>query len=110
MARRVSPEQQWLRTKTESIFQSELLDAARRLGWIAFHDQNSRHDEAGFPDLVMVHPIQHRVLFVELKTETGRIRPEQLVWLGALMQVPAIEVYTWRPRDIDQALEILQGK
>lgn len=111
---RVSPEQRWLRTKAEDAFQSELLDVARRLGWLAFHDHDARRDndlagvDKGFPDTVLCHPRQRRLIIAELKRETGRVSSEQLVWLGALMQIPAIEVYSWKPRDWDSILEILQ--
>lgn len=94
----------------ERDFQQQIVDAARWLGWLVYHVFDSRRDEPGFPDLVMVHPQQRRVLFAELKSQAGRLRPEQLVWLGALMNCRGVEAYVWRPGDIDRVMEILQGR
>lgn len=99
-----------LKDVSEAAFQQQLVDSARWMGWLAFHTYDSRKCEPGFPDLVLVHPIQRRVLFAEIKSETGRVRPDQLVWLGALMSCESVEVYTWRPRDIDRIHAILQAR
>lgn len=48
----------------------------------------------GFPDAVLVRP--PRVLFVEFKSVTGRIEPEQALWLDALRR-SEVEVYIWLP-------------
>lgn len=100
--------EQVLATVPERDFQRQIIDAARWLGWLVYHVFDSRRDEPGFPDIVMVHPRQRRVVFAELKSEAGRLRPEQLVWLGALMNCPGVECYVWRPRDIDRVMETLR--
>jgi hypothetical protein len=38
-------------------------------------------DGKGFPDLVAVHVDHGAILFAELKTRTGRVKPEQREWL-----------------------------
>lgn len=101
--------EQMLAIARERDFQQQIVDAARWLGWLVYHVFDSRRSEPGFPDLVMVHPRQRRVLFVELKSETGRLRPEQLIWLGALMSCPGVEAYVWRPGDVDEAMALLEG-
>ncbi len=84
-------------------------------GWRLYHTRDSRRSPAGFPDLVLVSRGRGRLLFVELKSDTGRVRPEQAEWLDVLRsicglaievtaeEVPHLtgrtlpEVYCWRP-------------
>jgi hypothetical protein len=77
-------------------------------GWLAYHTHDSRRSRAGFPDVVLVKP--PRVLFVELKAEAGRIRPEQTEWLGALAKCPGVETYVWRPSDFRDIGLVLSGE
>ena len=79
---------------TEAQWQTVITEYAKIRGWIIWHDYDSRKNQAGLPDLIMVRG--PRLVFAELKTMKGRIRPHQRVWLDALQQTPA-EVYTWRP-------------
>jgi hypothetical protein len=48
---------------------------------------------------VLVHKLTGRVIWVELKSDTGRIRPEQHVWMGALQKRQ--EAFIWRPVGLD---------
>jgi len=50
-----------------------------------------------------------RLLFVELKSERGKLRPEQSDWLDALRLLPQAEVHVWTPADWDSLVEILTG-
>jgi hypothetical protein len=79
----------------EKDFQAEVVKFAKRNGWKAFHVHDSRKSEKGWPDLVLV---RERILFAELKSETGTTTPDQDDWLEALRRAGA-EVYLWRPRD-----------
>jgi VRR-NUC domain len=81
----------------EKDWQQTVIEAATYAGWLHYHTQDSRGSDPGFPDLVLVRP--PRVLFVELKTDAGRIQPAQRLWLTALEQCGTVEVYVWRPRD-----------
>lgn len=63
-----------------------------------------RHDAKGWPDLVLV---RDRVIFVELKTDKGRLRPEQEKWIADLRRAKQV-VYVWRPSDWDEAVEVLR--
>jgi hypothetical protein len=47
------------------------------------------------PDAICV---RERLLALELKTDTGRLRPEQAVWLDRLIWA-GVECYVARPRD-----------
>ena len=60
---------------------------------------------AGFPDIVATRGA--RLVLCELKTATGRLRPEQRVWLDELDKTPA-EVYLWRPKHWDELVETLR--
>ena len=52
---------------------------------------------SGFPDLVLVRPPD--VLFVELKSEKGRMTVNQKKWRRALSQCPGVGYYLWKPGD-----------
>ena len=90
----------------EAALQQLLTDAAELNGWLVFHDNDSRRNAAGFPDLVLVKP--PRVLFLELKSEIGRVRPEQHVWMDALMRSDTIGSAIVRPEHADQIIKYLQ--
>jgi len=80
---------------TEAQLQSMVLDCARWAGYLAYHTHDSRRSRPGFPDLVLVHTTTGRLIFAELKSDKGRIRPEQDVWLQHLGKLH--EAYLWRP-------------
>lgn len=115
-------EDQWLRT---------VLDLAAAYGWRTYHVDNSARKVTrrsgswawvrnvnvqgkGFPDLVLVRAKDGRLIFAELKTNTGHVDHEQRQWLNDLEAVhdevhhqsgnlmrDHIEVFIWRPRDYD---------
>lgn len=95
---------------TEAQFTSVVVKLAKTLGWRVFHVPDSRWvTEKGFPDLAMIHEGQGRAVFVELKTEVGRLRPEQKVWL-AVLDAAGIETAVWRPADLARSIpEYLKG-
>ena len=100
---------------TERQWQRQVLDAARYCGWLRAHfrpAQTARGwrtpvegDGAGFPDLVLVRG--HRLLFVELKSDRGRVSPAQQAWLDALRRA-SVEVHVWRPSDWARVEEVLR--
>jgi len=59
---------------------------------------------AGFVDLVLVRG--DRLVMAELKSQHGRLTPEQRTVLDLLR--PAVEVHVWRPSDLEIALEVLR--
>jgi hypothetical protein len=81
-------------------------DLAKAFGWRRYHTWTSIHSPAGFPDEVLVRP--PRLVFAELKSASGRLKPEQDAWLEALRQVPGVETYTWRPEHMDEIAEVLR--
>jgi hypothetical protein len=81
-------------------------DLARLFGWLRYHTWLSRHSARGFPDEVLVRP--PRLIFAELKSERGKLAAAQAEWLDALAHVPGVEVYTWRPSQMDEIAEVLR--
>lgn len=85
-------------------------------GWLWKHDETAIRQSGkwstplrghrGFPDYFAIR--DRRVVAAEIKSDTGRLRPEQVIWLDALRALGHIEVYVWRPADKEEILEVLQ--
>lgn len=82
---------------TEAELQSVIADLAKWLGYrLQYHTYDSRRSAMGFPDLVLVG--RGRVLFVEVKSDTGQLTKQQIEWYAGLLDNGA-EAYIWRPED-----------
>lgn len=101
---------------TEAEFSAMVRELAEWHGWDWWHFSDSRRPgprgrlvgdagAAGFPDLVLVHP-KHGIVFVELKTRKGRLRPKQQEALEAIDAAarPGVKVHLWRPDDVDTVI------
>lgn len=53
----------------------------------------------GFPDRTVITP--QKVIFMEFKTQVGRLSPHQLAWKGALEKFPTHPYYV--PRSFEDA-------
>ncbi len=123
--RKIDP---YLRRITEARFQARVVGIARANGFkvprkdplqrpldLVYHTHDSRRSVPGFPDLVLCKPASEadeepgRVIFAELKRETGTLEPEQRLWLEALRGCPGVEVYVWKPRHLEDIRRILGG-
>jgi hypothetical protein len=94
---------------TESQFSELVREVAAIGGWtLRYHTRNSRGSTHGFPDWVLVHREDRRIIFAELKTEAGRPTAQQSAWLEALERVRGLEVHLWRPSDWDREGGIVQ--
>ncbi len=62
-------------------------------------------DGVGFPDIFALR--HNRRLMCELKTATGKVTPDQSLWLAAAKDAD-IEIYIWRPADIEEIERILK--
>jgi hypothetical protein len=91
---------------TEAEFQRQVIDLAKLYRWLVYHPMLSKWSERGWPDLALIRG--DRLIFAELKRETGKTSAHQDVWLAALADVPAIEVYLWRPSDIEKIADVLK--
>ena len=103
----------------EREFQATVIELALAQGWLVGFTYDSRRSMAGEPDLRLVHKIQKRLIFAELKREKGRITKGrtnrkgtwltgQDEWAEALEAVPGVEYYLLQPSDWDMIIEILQ--
>lgn len=103
-----------LRTISEARFQRDVEDLLTLFGYRWYHAPANKPSaaghvqniKAGFPDLVAVRGT--RLIFAELKTQTGKLGPNQPEWLEALKRAGA-EVYLWRPGDMLDIRDILAG-
>jgi hypothetical protein len=103
---------------TEAEFKNVVISIAKRYGWLIHHDlpaQNSRgkwathvQGDAGFPDLLMVHPVSGKILAVELKAEKGKVSPLQKRWLMAF-DVSETFNSVWKPSDMEYILYTLSN-
>jgi hypothetical protein len=90
----------------EAAWQQQVVDLARLTRWLVHHTRPARRADGtwstpiqgdpGFPDLVMIRG--SRVLWVELKSDTGRLTTDQMAWRDRLL-LAGQEWYCWRPRD-----------
>ena len=90
---------------TERAFAQQVVDLAHLHGWMVYRTWLSVRSPAGYPDLTLCRG--ERLLFAELKSDTGTLTPEQRAWLTALDGVPGVETYAWRPRNLDDAARVL---
>ena len=93
---------------TERELQDTVVEMAERLGWETWHDNDSRRNKPGFPDLLLVHPERGAIWF-ELKSQAGRVRPEQRYWLD-LLTAAGQRAMVVRPRDLDAVERLLRGE
>ncbi len=109
--------------ETEADFLSAIIDLAHLNGWAVAHFRPGRTsygwatpvqgDGAGFTDLVLVggsdEPFgRARIIYAEVKSETGELSWDQAEWLTMLQDAGA-EVYAWWPSDWDELVKILKG-
>lgn len=84
-------------TISEKALQNSLLEVATMHGWLVHHEEDSRWSFPGFPDLICAHP-EHGVVYIELKTETNSLDPDQYDWRDYLV-AGGSRYYVFRPRD-----------
>jgi hypothetical protein len=90
----------------EKDFQKQVEQLAEVRGWDVYHTRHSVGSHPGFPDLAMLRV--PRMVFAELKSESGRLSTYQQDWIRALSGHPGMEVYVWRPSDWDAIEEVIR--
>lgn len=92
--------------ESEKSFQRRVRRFAELCGWRVSVTPDSRNSPAGEPDLRLVRP--PRYMLIELKSEHGRLRPEQRDMLALLKQCPGIESFVFKPSDWPRIVEVLR--
>lgn len=91
----------------EEQWRQQVRTVAKYYGWdMNYHTHDSRRSDAGWPDEVFAKPKIGRCVFVELKSDTGRLRPQQEMWLNAL-DAAGLETGLWRPSDMETVRAVL---
>ena len=94
---------------TEKEFMGQVVKLAKLTGHLCYHTHDSRRSEPGFPDLCVVKPGRFRPLFVELKTDRGKLSEAQKKWGKALQQTPGADYRVWRPADWEEIQKELRA-
>lgn len=97
---------------SEAEFQRHVVGALRDRGWTVWTVPDMRKTTAGLPDVIAVSPKERpprRLLMLELKSSTGRLRREQRSALAALCQVEEILATMLRPAEWPAVLAFLDG-
>jgi len=99
---------------TEDTLLAHVRALAKQCGYLCYHTYSSKRSEPGYPDLCLARPASAtspgRLLFAELKTQTGKVTQEQAIWLDILRHtIPGLEAYTWRPADLPTIAAILSS-
>jgi hypothetical protein len=87
----------------EKAWDAEFRKLFTRLGWEGYHTLNSRGSKSGYPDWTLV---RERVVWVELKTETGQLTAAQECWRDWIKEAGG-EWWCWRPGDYLEAERVL---
>ena len=119
---------------TEAQFQRTVMDIARTYGWRIYHARpammrsgqwaTATDGDVGWPDLAMAR--KGRLILAELKSQKGRVKPEQQAWISALLGwsspdgtgdtltgdakllCGAFAIYLWRPSDLEDIKRVLR--
>lgn len=102
-----------MRANSEAAWQVQVQNLASYYGWSYFHAPDNRPVRTaggrvqkqnvvpGFPDLLLIRVPQ--IVVAELKTDKGRVTPEQSNWLERF-RACGVEAYVWRPKDYNAVL------
>ena len=114
------------RNQPELDFQRQVVQLAELRGWdwmrvrpaysLGKHFTPTDGTLKRWPDLTLVRVRDRRLIFAELKSDSGYLSPEQKVVIEKLLGLEQssayldrtrVEVHVWRPRDLDRIQEIL---
>lgn len=98
----------------EAEFAKRIEETMAYLGLRWHHETDSRRSRAGFPDYCIVGG--GGVMFLEIKSDKGKVSPEQQAWLHDLAKaenpgannVPGVIAYAAWPKDWDRVLSDLK--
>ena len=93
---------------TEKDLREQVRDLCKLFGWRFLFTWTSIHSPKGMLDLFLINAEQKRLIFAELKSEKGKMTPEQQQVFDELKECGQ-EVYLVRPSDIEWFAEVLRG-
>ena len=93
--------------ETEAQFQRRVVQLLETTGHLVYHTHDSRRSAPGFPDLVAARP-GSSALFLELKTDKGKVSTAQQEWIDILRCGPN-SAHIVRPRDWDLIVRLATG-
>ena len=93
------------RNYPERDLQRNVQELARAYGWADWHVLRSKGMRAGFPDLVLIRPPD--LVWVELKSEKGRLSPAQKE-MHEMLRACGQQVYLWYPGNEEEIMEVLR--
>jgi len=105
------------RNAPEAILQDKVIQLARMNGFRIQHSRPVQQKDGrwltaiagdpGFPDLCLAHR-ERGVLFIELKSNVGKLSPGQVMWQQAL--APNVEYWLVREADLEKLAKRLGAK
>lgn len=93
--------------QSERRYQDQIVQLAEANGWHVWHDNDSRRNDAGLPDLLLIRGAV--LLFLEVKTEKGKVSLAQEAFIERLKQVKYVEADVARPRHWEQIAAVLRS-
>ena len=95
---------------TEKELAKNIVKEAKNCNWLVARTWLSKFSPAGEPDLRMVREMEDGtavLAYVELKSEKGKLSEAQAEWLAKVGKVEGVDVFVWRPSDLEGAYEYL---
>jgi len=103
---------------TEAQWQAQVTELATLLGWQWCHFRPAQTSHgwrtpvsgpigAGMVDLILVQPNARRLLFVELKRDGAKLRPDQ-ERVHDVLRLAGADVRVWHPADWPEVTETLR--
>ena len=94
-------------TISEKEYLASVKAVAQALNWKVYHTLRSTGSDKGFLDLVLVRG--DTCLFIELKSQKGKVSADQQDWIDALSKVMVVKAGVARPSDWPQLQRLLEG-
>lgn len=101
---------------TERDFTKQVIEIARRFGWLTVHFTTSQGKRGEFRTTYLgdgkgyfdITAIRERVVFAELKIPPNKPSSEQKIWARTAVAA-GCEVYLWTPDDYDDIVKTFAG-
>lgn len=93
----------------EADIQADIVEYLEAIGWfvtVTSQDRATRGQLAGLPDLIAVK--HNHTLFVECKTQDGRLRESQHKWLQALGPHMGTHVLYTIARSLEDVMSVIE--